>query len=186
MNPELALRLRRHLGRRPDIDPTAWVHPSAVVVGDVVIGPRSSVWPTCVLRGDIHEIRIGADTNIQDGSIIHLADEFGAYLGDRVTIGHGAIIHACRIEDECLIGMRAVVLDGAVIGHGSIVGAGAVVPKGLQVPPGSLVLGLPAKVARPLRPDELTAGRELAEKYVQVMMAHRLAPSPSRSLSVQT
>lgn len=166
-------QLQRHLTRQPNIDPTAWVHPSAVVVGDVVIGPRSSVFAQAVLRGDIHEIRVGADSNIQDGSIVHLADEYGAYIGDRVTVGHGAIIHACTIEDECLIGMRAVVLDGAVIGRGSIVGAGAVVPKGLQVPPGSLVVGLPAKVVRPLRPDELTAGKDLALKYVQVAIAHR-------------
>ena len=179
-------RLQRHLTCRPEIDPSAWVHPTAVVVGDVRMGPRSSVWPQCVLRGDIHEIRIGTDSNIQDGSIVHLADEFGAYIGDRVTVGHGAIIHACVIEDECLIGMRAVVLDGAVIGRGSIVGAGAVVPKGLQVPPGSLVLGLPAKVVRPLRPDELTAGSELAGKYVQVMQAHRQALAQARSGRVLT
>lgn len=166
-------RLERYLSREPRIDATAYVAPSAVLIGDVTLGPRSSVWPLCVLRGDIHAIEIGEGSNVQDGTVVHLADDYGVKVGRYVTIGHSAMIHACTIEDECLIGMRATVLDGAVIGAGSIVGAGALVTKGTVVPPGSLVMGLPAKVVRPLTEEEKRGSRALAEKYIQVAAAHR-------------
>lgn len=166
-------RLRYHLEKEPRIDPSAYVAPSAVVLGDVTLGPKASVWPLCVLRGDINHITIGTGTNIQDGTIVHLADEYGVTIGDYVTIGHAAMIHACTIEDECLIGMRATILDGAVIGRRSIVGAGALVTKGTEVPPGSLVLGMPAKVVRPLSDDEQNALKYWADKYTTVSAYHK-------------
>jgi carbonic anhydrase/acetyltransferase-like protein (isoleucine patch superfamily) len=131
------------------------------------------VWPLCVLRGDINTIEVGEGSNIQDGTIVHLADDYGVRIGNYVTVGHAAMIHACTIEDECLIGMRATVLDGAVIGRRSIVGAGAVVTKGTIVPPGSLVLGMPAKVVKTLGEQEQAALRHWAEKYVRVSAEHK-------------
>jgi carbonic anhydrase/acetyltransferase-like protein (isoleucine patch superfamily) len=166
-------RLDKYLSRTPEIDPSAYVAPSAVVMGSVKIGPKASVWPTCVLRGDIEDIVIGEGSNVQDGSVIHLADDLGAHIGKYVTIGHMAMIHACTIEDECLIGMKATVLDGAVIGKRSIIGAGAVVTKGTIVPPGSLVLGMPAKVVKQLSEEEQASVKEWADKYVIVGAAHK-------------
>jgi carbonic anhydrase/acetyltransferase-like protein (isoleucine patch superfamily) len=166
-------QLATFLAKEPAIDPTAYVAPSATLIGDVRLGPHASVWPRCVLRGDINFIEIGEATNVQDGTIIHLADDYPVRIGRYVTIGHAAIIHACTIEDECLIGMRATILDGAVIGDHSIIGAGALVTAGTVVPPGSLVLGVPGKVARTLEPPEQADIRKLAEKYVKVAAAHR-------------
>lgn len=165
---KVAERLSKHLDQTPRIDPTAYVAPSAVVLGDVTLGPKSSVWPTCVLRGDINSIEIGEGSNVQDGTIVHLADDYGVKIGKYVTIGHKAMIHACMIEDECLIGMSATVLDGAVIGARSVVGAGAVVTKGMVVPPGSMVLGMPAKVVKTLSPEAQDDLKTWAEKYVDV------------------
>ena len=166
-------RLEKYLSRSPEVDPTAYVAPSAVVMGSVKIGPKASVWPNVVLRGDIEDIIIGEGSNVQDGSVVHLADDLAARIGKYVTIGHMAMIHACTIEDECLIGMKATVLDGAVIGRRSIVGAGAVVTKNTIVPPGSLVLGMPAKVVKQLSEEEQDGLREWAEKYVKVSAAHK-------------
>jgi carbonic anhydrase/acetyltransferase-like protein (isoleucine patch superfamily) len=171
---DLAKRLEKYLGQAPRIDPTAYVAPQAVVIGDVRLGARSSVWPGAVLRGDINFIEVGEGTNIQDGAVVHLADDFPAVIGRYVTVGHLAVVHACVVEDECLIGIHATILDGAVIGAQSIVGAGALVTKGMKVPPGSLVLGTPAKVVRELRPEERAGLRESAEKYIQVAGAHRV------------
>jgi carbonic anhydrase/acetyltransferase-like protein (isoleucine patch superfamily) len=164
----VAERLAKHLDQTPRIDPTAYVAPSAVVLGDVTLGPMSSVWPTCVLRGDINSIEVGEGSNVQDGTIVHLADDYGVKIGKYVTIGHKAMIHACTIEDECLIGMSATVLDGAVIGARSVVGAGAVVTKGMIVPPGSMVLGMPAKVVKTLSPEAQADLKSWATKYVEV------------------
>jgi carbonic anhydrase/acetyltransferase-like protein (isoleucine patch superfamily) len=145
-------------------------------MGDVILGPRSSVFYGAVLRGDIHEIRVGEGTNIQDNAIVHLADDYGAYIGAWCTIGHSAIVHACTIGDECLIGMGATVLDGAVIGARSIVGANSLVPQRFKCPPGSMVYGSPAKVIRPLSDAEQQGLKPWAEKYVEVATAHaRLA-----------
>lgn len=166
-------QLATFLAKEPTIDPTAYVAPGATLIGDVRLGPRASVWPGCVLRGDINFIEIGEATNVQDGTIIHLADDYPVRIGRYVTIGHAAIIHACTIEDECLIGMRATILDGAVIGDHSIIGAGALVTAGTVVPPGSLVLGVPGKVSRTLEPPEQADIRKWAEKYVKVAAAHR-------------
>ncbi|MBH53427.1 MAG: gamma carbonic anhydrase family protein [Opitutaceae bacterium] len=165
-------RLQNHLNKTPIVDPTAWVAPSADVMGDVTIGPKSSVFYQCVVRGDIGCIVVGEGTNIQDGAIIHLADDFAAIIGDYVTIGHQALVHACTVESECLIGMCSTILDGSIIGRKSIVAAGAVVLSGTVVPPGSMVKGIPAKIT-PLGEDRQAGLREWAEKYILVAAAHR-------------
>ncbi|MBM3907097.1 MAG: gamma carbonic anhydrase family protein [Gemmatimonadetes bacterium] len=131
-----------------------FVHPSAVIIGNVTLGRDASVWPTAVLRGDSDAIVIGDETNVQDGTIVHVDPGAPVRVGSRVTIGHRAVIHGCTIEDDCLIGIGAIILNRAVIGAGSMVGAGAVVTEGMVVPPGSLVLGVPAKVVRAVD-DEL-------------------------------
>lgn len=171
-------RLARHLGSSPNIHPSAFIAPSADICGDVTIGPDASIWYHTVLRGDINRIEVGEASNVQDGSVVHLADDFPSVIGARVTIGHKAMIHACTIEDECLVGMSSTILDGAVVGTGSIVGAGALVTRRMIIPPGSLVLGVPAKVIRPVTPQESERIRGLAKKYVAVARAHkaRLAP----------
>lgn len=166
-------RLATYLGREPSIHPTAFLAPQATVIGAVTVGALSSVWPSAVLRGDINAIRIGIGTNIQDGCVVHLADEHGVTIGNYVTVGHLAMIHACTIEDECLIGMHATILDGAHIGHNSIVAAGALVTKNTIVPPGSLVVGSPAKVVKTLSDEEQANLKSWAEKYIQVSQAHR-------------
>ena len=166
-------RLEKYLSRTPEIDDSAYVAPSAVIMGSVKIGPKASVWPTVVLRGDIEDIEIGEGSNVQDGCVVHLADDLSAKIGKYVTVGHMAMIHACTIEDECLIGMKATVLDGAVIGRRSIVGAGAVVTKNTHVPPGSLVLGMPAKVVKQLSEEEQATLKPWAEKYIIVAAAHK-------------
>jgi len=171
-------RLEKYLGQEPQIDPSAYVADAAVVMGAVTLGPKTSVWPGAVLRGDINTIEIGEGSNVQDGSIVHLADDYGVKIGRFVTVGHAAIIHACTIEDECLIGMGATVLDGAVIGHHSIVGAGALVTKGKIIPPGSVVMGSPGKVVKTLTPEEQADLREWAAKYVKVAAAHKARQRP--------
>lgn len=165
-------KLARHLGKSPDTAQALFVAGNATVCGDVVLGPQSSVFYGAVLRGDIHEIRVGEGTNIQDNAIVHLADDYGAYIGDWCTIGHAAMVHACTVGNECLIGMGATILDGAIIGDRCIIGANSLVPQGMVVPSGSMVYGSPAKVIRPLRDDELTELKRGAEKYVEVAKAH--------------
>ena len=140
---------------------------TAVVVGDVTLGDYASVWYNTVLRGDINRIVVGHHTNIQDNAVLHLADEYPCVLGNYVTVGHSAIVHACTVGDECLIGMGATVLDGAVVGEQSVIGANALVTQGTKIPPGSLVLGSPAKVARALSLEERGKLRYWAEKYVR-------------------
>jgi carbonic anhydrase/acetyltransferase-like protein (isoleucine patch superfamily) len=165
-------RLAQHLGRAPDIAQATWVAPNATVVGDVMLGPKSSVFYGAVLRGDIARIVVGEGSNLQDNVIVHLADDGDAIIGAWCTVGHGAIVHACTIGDECLIGMGATVLDQANIGPRSIVGANALVTQGFSCPPGSLVMGAPAKVVRALSVKEQKALRKWAEKYVVVARAH--------------
>jgi gamma-carbonic anhydrase len=155
--------------RRPVIDPSAFVAPNATVLGDVTIGENASVWYNAVLRGDINRITVGRGTSIQDGSVLHLSAEYGCHIGDYVTVGHMAMLHACTIGDECLIGMGAIILDGVEIGARSIVGAGALITQGKKIPPGSMVLGSPAKVVRELSVDEQGALREWAERYVRLI-----------------
>ena len=165
-------RLQRHLGQTPDVSNANFVAANATVIGDVVLGAQSSVFYGAVLRGDIARIRIGEGTNIQDNCIVHLADEYDAVIGDWCTVGHAAIVHACTVEDECLIGMNATVMDGAHIGRRSLIAAGAVVTPGMQVPPGSMVMGAPGKVVRKMVERELVALRGWAEKYLAVSKAH--------------
>ena len=140
----------------PTVPEDAWVHQSAVVSGDVELASGVSVWPTAVLRGDQGAIRVGARSNIQDGSVIHNTGGMSTTrVGERVTVGHRVILHGCVIEDDCLIGMGAIVMDNAVIGTGSIVGAGALVTANTVIPPGSLVLGSPGKVTRTLNAKQM-------------------------------
>ena len=165
-------RQQRHLGKSPDTARAAWVAANAAVVGDVTLGPQSSVFYGAVLRGDIAHIEVGEGTNLQDNVIVHLADDVDAVIGAWCTVGHRAIVHACTIGDECLIGMGSTVLDRAHIGERSLVGANALVPEGFTCPPGSLVFGVPARVVRPLTADEQARLRRWAEKYVVVAQAH--------------
>lgn len=166
-------RLAKHLTKKPDVSQANWVASNATVVGDVTLGPKSSVFYGAVLRGDIARIVVGEGSNIQDNVVVHLADDADAVIGSYCTVGHAAIIHACTIEDECLIGMGATVLDGARIGARSIVGAGALVTPRTQIPPGSMVLGSPTKVVRALSEDEQKGLRKWAEKYTHVSAAHK-------------
>ncbi|MGB0344058.1 MAG: gamma carbonic anhydrase family protein [Coraliomargarita sp.] len=173
-------RLQTYLGQEPKVHPSAYIASGAVVIGAVTLGEHASVWHNAVLRGDINTIEVGEGSNIQDGSIVHLADDLGVRIGNYVTIGHAAMIHACEIQDECLIGMQATVLDGAVIGRQSIVGAGALVTKGTIVPPGSLVLGAPARIVRNLSDEERADIRTWADKYVAVAKGHQSRYSAKR------
>ena len=160
--------IRSYRGRAPQIASTAYVDPAAVVIGDVALGEHASVWPCAVLRGDVNFIRIGARTNIQDGSVLHvIRDEHPLILGDGVTIGHGCILHSCTIESRCLIGMGAIILNGAKIGAGSIVAAGTLVPEGAVVPPGSLFMGHPGKFRRALTAGDLESIDAYAARYVE-------------------
>ena len=165
------------------ISPSAFIHESAVVLGAVALGARASVWPGAVVRGDVDAITIGDDSNVQDGAVIHCDVGLPCVIGARVTIGHRAVVHGARVEDDCLIGIGAIVLNGAVIGRGSLVGSGAVVTEGTVVPPGSLVLGVPARVVGPL--DEAQRAR-LAHghvSYVNLQKRHRAGEFPRHRAS---
>jgi carbonic anhydrase/acetyltransferase-like protein (isoleucine patch superfamily) len=162
-------------GRLPQIDPTALVQDSAQIIGDVVIGPQSSVWFNVVIRGDVHHIRVGAQTNIQDNSTVHgTRGRWPVIVGDDVTVAHGVILHGCTVAARCLIGMGAIVMDGAEIGEDCIVAAGALVTPGTKIPAGHLVMGSPATVTRPLRPEELAHIRQSALNYVAYAESYRM------------
>jgi carbonic anhydrase/acetyltransferase-like protein (isoleucine patch superfamily) len=159
--------LRPFRGTLPRIHPTAFIDDSAQVIGDVEIGEESSVWMGVVIRGDVHRIRIGRRSNIQDGTVIHVMNRtHPTTIGDDVTVGHGTLLHGCTIEDRCLIGMGAILLNGAHIGTGSIVAAGTLVVEAMKVPPRSLVMGSPGKVKRPLTDAEVESINDLANRYV--------------------
>jgi carbonic anhydrase/acetyltransferase-like protein (isoleucine patch superfamily) len=175
-------RLKKFLLRKPDLSAAAFVATDAKIMGDVRLGKDSSVFYGAVLRGDIESIHVGEGTNVQDGAIIHLADDLSANVGAYCTIGHGAIVHACTVRDECLIGMRAVVLDGAEIGEQCLVAAGAVVTPRTKIPAGSMVMGTPAKVVRVLSFEERAGLREWAEKYICVARAHAALQEASASV----
>ena len=163
---KLEKQLDRFLRKQPKLGKGVYIARGAVVLGDVVLGNYSSVWYNAVVRGDINYIRIGHHTNIQDNAVLHLADEFPCIVGNYVTIGHSAVVHACKVGDEVLVGMGAVVLDGAVIGRQSLIGAKALVKQGMKIAPGSLVLGAPAKVVRRLTAEERAGLKYWATKYV--------------------
>jgi carbonic anhydrase/acetyltransferase-like protein (isoleucine patch superfamily) len=152
----------------PSIHPTAYIDHSAQVIGDVEIGEESSVWMAVVVRGDVNRIRIGRRSNVQDGTVVHvMKDTHATTIGDDVTIGHAAVIHGCTIEDRCLIGMGAILLNGAHVGRDSIVAAGTLVVERMQIPARSLVMGSPAKVKRTLTDEEVASIQKYADRYVQ-------------------
>jgi carbonic anhydrase/acetyltransferase-like protein (isoleucine patch superfamily) len=139
-------------GHKPQIHPDAFVHPDATVIGQAIIGARSSIWPTTVLRADMGKIQIGEDSSVQDGTIIHLTEGWSeTIVGDRVTVGHRVILHGCQVGDDCLIGMGSILLDNVKVGAGSLVAAGSLVPVGMDIPPGSFVRGSPAVIAGPIK-----------------------------------
>jgi carbonic anhydrase/acetyltransferase-like protein (isoleucine patch superfamily) len=163
---ELDPQLDKFLRRQPRLSKNVFIARTATVIGDVTLGAHSSVWYGAVLRGDINRIVVGHHSNVQDNAVLHLADNFACVLGNWVTVGHSAVVHACKVGDEVLVGMGAVILDGAVIGKQSIIGAKALVTQGTKIPPGSMVLGAPAKVVRQLSPEERAGLKWWAQKYV--------------------
>ncbi|MFJ1624516.1 gamma carbonic anhydrase family protein [Streptomyces sp. NPDC088190] len=162
-------------GKEPDIDGDAFTAPTSVVIGEVTMAPGSSLWYHAVLRADCGPIVIGADSNIQDNCSVHVDPGFTVTVGERVSVGHNAVLHGCTIEDDVLVGMGSTVLNGARIGAGSLIAAQALVPQGMQVPPGSLVAGVPAKVKRQLTEEELEGIKFNAVGYVELAKAHRRA-----------
>lgn len=159
--------IRPHHGKFPQIAASAYIDPAAVVIGDVVIGEESSVWPMTVVRGDVHYIRIGSRTNIQDGCVLHVMKDLNPLvLGDEVTVGHSVTLHGCTIESRVLIGMGCIILNGAVIGANSIIAAGTLITERTVIPAGSLVMGSPGKVKRPLTEADQKSIAAYAERYV--------------------
>ena len=166
--------IRPYRGRMPQIAPTAYIDPEATVIGDVTIGDHSSVWPRAVIRGDVHWIRIGSRTSIQDGCVLHVQkDQYPLTIGDSVTVGHGVILHGCTIESSCLIGMGCIILNGAKIGGGSIIGAGTLIPERTEVPPRSLFIGHPGKLRRTLTEDDQKTIEGYAARYVEYKEIYR-------------
>ena len=163
---------------QPRIHPSAYVHPSAELIGRVTIQKQASIWPLVVLRGDIERITIGEGANVQDSTVMHTSRGIPATLGKGVTVGHGAIIHGARVGDYCLIGMGAILLDGCVIGKECLIGAGALVSEGMKIPPRSLVLGLPGRVKRPLTKEELKLLHQRPKDYVRYADQHRRSSKP--------
>lgn len=157
----------------PQIHPTSFVHPSAEIIGRVTVSQEASVWPLVVLRGDIERITIGPKSNVQDSTVCHTSKGLPVTLGTGVTVGHAAIIHGAKIGDYSLIGMGAILLDGCVIGKECLIGAGAIVTEGVRIPPRSVVLGVPGKVVRKIRPEELTLLHNRARDYVRYAQSHR-------------
>lgn len=155
------------------VDPTAYIAPTAVVLGDVTLGPQSSVWFQAVVRGDTEAIRIGARTNIQDGAVLHADPGFPCLLGEQVTVGHRAIVHGANIADRVLVGMGAIVMNGARVGSESIIGAGAVLAERAEIPPRSLVLGVPGRIVRTITDDEAARIVRTAENYVEASGEYR-------------
>lgn len=169
--------IRPFRGTTPVVDDTAYVDRSAQVVGDVHIGPESSVWMNVVIRGDVHRIRIGRRSNIQDLTMVHVMREtHPTTIGDEVTVGHSAVIHGCTVEDRCLIGMAAVLLNGVNVGHDSIVAAGSLLTEGTRIPPRSLVMGRPGKVMRELTAEEIAEIRWYADNYVGYRLDYMREP----------
>ena len=171
--------IRAFRGKVPSVAASAYIDSSAQVIGDVTVGDRASIWPNVVVRGDINSIVIGEESNVQDNSVLHCdpGEQFRLVIGNRVTIGHLAMVHGCTIEDESLIGIGAIILNGARIGRGSVVAAGALVPEGMQVPPGSMVMGVPGKIKREVTAEEQDRFRENALRYVENAKRFREEPA---------
>ncbi len=160
------------------IDSSAFIHPLAAVIGDVTLGARVSVWPTAVIRADSAPISIGEDTNVQDGAVLHVDKGFPMVIGARVSIGHRAILHGATVEDECLIAMGAILLNGVVVGAGSLVGAGAVCREGMRIPPRSVVLGVPGRVARDATSEITERIRRTMANYLSLQEEFRAGRYP--------
>jgi carbonic anhydrase/acetyltransferase-like protein (isoleucine patch superfamily) len=166
--------IRSYRGKFPQIAASAYIDPAAVVIGDVVIGEDSSVWPMSVVRGDVHSIRIGNRTNIQDGCVLHvMKDEYPLVLGDEVTVGHSVMLHGCTIESRVLVGMGCIVLNGVVIGSNSIIAAGTLITERTVIPAGSLVMGSPGKVKRQLTAIDQHSIAAYAKRYVEYKEIYR-------------
>lgn len=172
--------IRSFAGRVPRVHASAWIDSSALVIGDVVIGPDSSVWPMTVIRGDIHSIQIGTASNIQDGSVLHVTHKsrfnpagYPLVIGDRVTVGHQVVLHGCEIGHDCLIGIGSRVLDGAVLEPGTLLGAGALVPPGKHLEGGYLWVGAPVRKLRPLTEQDREYLAYVAANYVGLARSHR-------------
>ncbi|HYZ85638.1 MAG TPA: gamma carbonic anhydrase family protein [Bryobacteraceae bacterium] len=170
--------IRAYRGVVPTIAASAYIDPSAQVIGDVVVGENSSIWPNATVRGDVNSIRIGEASNVQDNCVLHVEhDVYPLTIGNRVTVGHSVTLHGCTIEDDCLIGIGAIVLNGATIGAGSVIAAGALVPERMEVPPGSMVMGVPARIKREVTEAEKERFRENAQNYVRYRQTYREEPS---------
>lgn len=165
--------------KKPVIADSTFIAPGAKVIGDVTIKDDASVWYNAVVRADLAPVKIGENTNIQENCALHVDIDVPVILGDNITIGHGAIVHGCRIEDNCLIGMGATILNNAVIGENTIIGAGALVTEGKNIPSGSLVLGVPGKVVRELNEEEIEEIEESAEHYARLAYQHKTDLNPS-------
>jgi gamma-carbonic anhydrase len=170
--------IRSYRGKAPQIAASCYVDPAAVIIGDVVLGEDSSVWPCAVIRGDVHYIRIGKRSSVQDNSVLHvMRDTNPLVLGDNVTVGHSVTLHGCTIESRCLIGMGSIILNGVVIGTGSIVAAGTLIPERTVIPPGSLVMGSPGKVRRALTADDQASIDKYAQNYFEYKEIYRAEPT---------
>jgi carbonic anhydrase/acetyltransferase-like protein (isoleucine patch superfamily) len=166
--------IRAFGGKTPQLGEEAWVAEGATVIGDVILGPRANIWYGAVLRGDVEKIRIGADSNVQDLSVVHVdSSGYATVVGDGVTVGHRVVLHGCRIGNGALIGIGSIVMNGAEIGEGALIGAGCLVPPGAKIPAGVLAVGSPARVKRPLTGEEKQRLRESAVHYVQLAREHR-------------
>jgi carbonic anhydrase/acetyltransferase-like protein (isoleucine patch superfamily) len=178
--------IRSYKGVTPTIPASCYVDESSQIVGDVVLGEHASVWMNAVVRGDVHEIRIGAHSNIQDCSVLHgMKEQYGVYVGEYVTVGHNVTLHGCKVEDRCLIGMGSIILNGAVIGGGSIIGAGTLIPEKTIVEPGSLWLGSPGKLRRQLDEKDYAAIMRYANNYLGYKDSYLKESAVSSQLSVK-
>ncbi len=180
MDQTLKNNIEARLSRGPRVGRQVFLAPGCVVVGEVAIGDYSSIWYGAVLRGDINRIVVGHHTNIQDNAVLHVADALACEVGDYVTVGHGAIVHACTIQNEVLIGMGSTILDGTVVGEQSVVGANALIKQGMQIPPGSMVMGVPARIVRALTDAERAGIKSLAEKYIVAAACYLRQPVASQ------
>ncbi len=170
--------IRAFRGVLPRVAPSAYIDPSAQVIGDVTLGERSSIWCNATLRGDVNRIVIGNETNVQDNAVLHVDEgDFPLHLGDRVTVGHSAMLHGCTVANGALIGIGAIVLNGAKIGAGAVVAAGALVSEGVEIPAGSLAMGVPAKVRRQVTDEEKIRFSVNADHYVTLCQSYREEPA---------
>ncbi|MBI1979418.1 MAG: gamma carbonic anhydrase family protein [Elusimicrobia bacterium] len=165
--------IREYNGIKPKIHPTSFVHETAEIIGNVTLERNSSIWPYCVLRGDIAEIVVGEETNVQDNTVIHTNEGKPTLLGKGISVGHSVLLHGCTVQDRCIVGMGAILLDGVVVEEDCIVGAGAVLSPNTKVTRGSMALGVPARVIRPLRADEIEHIRWNAQEYIRLSESHR-------------